>query len=1211
MPRRPQFVKTPFSRYNITQLFSPMSLAKKVDSVMLLRKTLAGWLFTFGFSTLGLAALSAEPNSRDQQIADIERQLHDLLRKVEDLKRDNGSTATAVPGTISPDWIKALTWRSIGPASMGGRIIALSIFEADPSTYWVATASGGLLKTVNNGVTFEHQFDRESTVAIGDVCVAPSDRNIVWVGTGENNPRNSVSYGDGVYKSTDGGKKWQNMGLKKSFQIGRIVVHPKNPDIVYVGALGRLYGPSEERGLYKTTDGGKTWNRILFVDDKTGVIDVRMHPTDSETLLVATWERQRDGFDSHRGEPPLTDGYDAYDPIKKWGPGSGLYKSVDGGKTFKLLTNGLPTGAKGRIGIDYYRKDPNKIVAIIDCEKIAMGTPPSQTFLGVQGEDGGGGAKLTQITTDGPAAKAGLKEGDIVKAIDKKEISGYGPLTEQIRARKPDDKITLTVVRGNMTLEITLTLGTRPRQGGPGSGQRQFGGGAMLLGAFGEDVEGGGVYVNRIVPDGAVAKAGIKEGDVIKTLDKKDVAGFRNLGELLRDRKEDDKITLQIVRENETKEFPVTLTAPVLGTIGGGTRTRPYSFAYGGQVENVQDQQGPNSFEYGGIYLSTDGGESWTRINSLNPRPMYFSCIRFDPSDDKYLYVCGISLHRSTDGGKTFKADGGNRVHPDQHALWINPRDGRHMIVGCDGGFYVTYDRMEHWDHLNHMAIGQFYHVALDNKRPYRVYGGLQDNGSWGGPSHGLSGGALNEDWVFVSGGDGFVCRVDAHDPDLVYFESQDGNIGRYILRTGERGFIRPRQQQGTKPYRFNWNTPFILSNSNPRIFYCAGNYVFRSVNRGDDLRVISPEISRTKRGTASALAESPKNAELLYVGTDDGYLWITRDGGNHWTNLTASSPLASRTNESSPLAPREAQLPGSHWVCSIEPSRFVEGRAYVVYDAHRSDADEPYVFVTEDFGQTWKSLRANLPSGSTRVLREDIQNPNLLFLGTEFGAWVSVNRGESWTKLNNNLPTVAIHEFAIHPTAGEIVAATHGRSLWVLDVTPLRQMNKGVLTAKAHLFEPNTVVRWRSEPARISIYGSGSRRFYGQNPPPGAQIHYSLTRKAENVGLKVVDYAGKTVSELPAKKDPGFHLIPWNLARSAARPADRPAGGGAGRRQAQGAVFGGQAVPNGIYRVVLTVDGQEFNQPLRVEGDPAAASTLIAPDDEKENKEKNSRIDD
>ncbi len=663
-------------------------------------------LFLIGLLALGVLTLlsisgpsRAEELSREQQIAELERQIAELTQKLKELRQQAASPAPRVEG-IPDDWIKTLKWRCIGPASMGGRIVALSVYEADPTTYWVATASGGLLKTVNNGVTFEHQFDRESTVSIGDVCVAPSDRNIVWVGTGENNPRNSVSWGDGVYKSTDGGKSWKNMGLKKSFQIGKLLVHPKNPDVVYVGALGRLYGPSEERGLFKTTDGGKTWTKIHFVDDRTGVIDMRLHPEDPETLLVSTWERQRDGFDSHRGEPAPEDGYDHYDPSKKWGPGSGIWKTSNGGKSWKRITQGLPSSPLGRIGLDWYRKDPKVVYAIIDCQKIGMGTAPAQVFLGVQGEDGEGGAKIMQVTPEGPAAKAGLKAGDVIKEApaEKKEIKSYNALVELLRGRKPGDKIELTVLRGKEKLSLTITLAPRPAGRGP---------------------------------------------------------------------------------------------AP----------TRPYSFWYGGQRENVQNTQGPDGWQYGGVYKSADGGESWTRINSVNPRPMYFSQVRVDPSDDKYLYVLGIALYRSKDGGKSFTPDGGHRIHPDQHALWIDPRDGRHMLIGTDGGTYATYDRMAHWDFLNHQAIGQFYHVAVDNRQPYRVYGGLQDNGSWGGPSRTLSGiGPINEDWIVVSGGDGFVCRVDPNDPDIVYFESQDGNVGRRTCAPGKErdcGRRKPRGQAG------------------------------------------------------------------------------------------------------------------------------------------------------------------------------------------------------------------------------------------------------------------------------------------------------------------------------------------------------------------------------------------------------------------------------
>jgi photosystem II stability/assembly factor-like uncharacterized protein len=1123
-------------------------------------------VLTLGLSTLcAVPGQPAEPSAREKEIANLEKQfqakkqeLEELAHKLEQLKKDGTTTPAAPEGSLPADWVKQFNWRCIGPATMGGRITAISAFDADPTTYWVATASGGLLRTTNNGVTFDHQFQREGTVSIGDVCVAPSDRNIVWVGTGENNPRNSVSYGDGVYKSVDGGKTWQNMGLKKTFQIGRIAIHPKNPNIVYVGALGRLYGPNEDRGLYKTTDGGKTWERVLFVDERTGVIDVALNPNEPDTLLVAMWERQRDEFDSHPGtEMPPAEGYDRYDPIKKWGPGSGLYKSIDGGKSFKKITHGLPASPLGRIGLDYYRKNPNTVYAVIDCEKIGMG--PKPVYLGVQGEDNPEGAKLTQITDKTPASKAGLKAGDIVTMIDKKPIKKYSELVYAIESTKAGTTLALTVKRDKETKEISAVIEARPDpadQANP----------PVYLGFQGEPEESG-VKVLFVTDGGPASKAGLKVDDLLLSIDKKEIKDNGTIFESLRDKKPGDKLTLSVKRGADKKDIVVTLERRPGGPQGGtgrATVARPYSFMYGGQAPNVQHQQGSDGYEYGGVFKSVDGGDTWVRINSLNPRPMYFSLIRVDPSDENNLYVGGVSLYRSSDGGKTFTGDGGNGVHPDNHALWIDSKDGRHMLVGGDGGFYATFDRMQTWDHLNHAsAIGQFYHVALDNRRPYRVYGGLQDNGTWGGLSHSLHGAPTNDDWFTVSGGDGFVCRVDPSDSDIVYGETQDGNIFRRNLKTGEGANIRPRQSQGAPPYRFNWNTPFILSSHNPRILYSGGNFVFRSVSRGADLRVISPEITRTKRGSATALSESPRNPDILWAGTDDGFLWVTRDGGKEWKNVT-----------------ERVGLPGPRWVASIEASRGADGRCYVAFDGHRSNDDSPLVYVTEDFGQTWKSLQANLPEfGSARVLREDIQNPALLFVGTEFGAFASTNRGASWTKINNNLPTVAVHEFALHPTAGEVVVATHGRSVWIMDVTALRQMTKEALAAKAHLYRPNTAVNWRPEPGRGSMYGNGARHFQGQNPPNGAEIYYSLNKKAEKLTLKVLDYAGKTVAELDSKgKDLGLHRVAWNPGRGPGRQ-----GGGGGR------------LPPATYRVVLTVDGEEFSQPLRVEDDPNAPPDNIA----------------
>jgi photosystem II stability/assembly factor-like uncharacterized protein len=1038
-------------------------------------------------------------------------------------RQQPGPRATlATNGTLPADWTKALQWRCIGPANMSGRITAISVFEADPSTYWVATASGGLLKTTNNGTTFEHQFDREATVSIGDVCVAPSNRDIVWVGSGENNPRNSVSYGDGVYKSTDGGKTWKNMGLGATFQIGRIAIHPKNPDIVYVGALGRLYGPHPERGLFKTVDGGKTWEKIFYLDDRTGVIDIAMNPSDPDTLLVAMWERRRDGFDSYHG-PGIADGYDGYDPIEKWGQHAGIYKTTNGGTSFRKLEQGLPTSKIGRVGLDYFRKDPRTVYAIVDCEKIGMGTPPKKVaqgdaFIGSAGEDAEPGAKITTIVEDSPAAKAGLMIGDVIRALDKKEIKTYEDLITEIRERNAGDKVMLKVKRDDQTKQIELTLGKRP----------DFG---QKKGGFGP--------------------GGPKEG-------------------------------------------------------------RPYHAYYGGQKENVQDQQGPDSYQYGGVYKSVDGGESWTRINSLNPRPMYFSVVRVDPTDDKYLYVLGVAQYRSSDGGKTFKGDAGRSVHADGHAMWINPRDGRHMLIGTDGGFYVSYDRANNWDHLNHMAMGQFYHVAVCTKRPYWVYGGLQDNGTWGGPSVGLKGGVgpINEDWVSIFGGDGYQCAVDPTDPDLIYYEMQDGGMGRRHLKTGEQAQIRPKgmekgfgkgkgmgqaqpeakakegPKQEAPKHRFNWNTPIILSHHNPKIFYCGGDCVFRSLDRGNDLKIISPEITLTKRGTATALAESPKNPDVLWAGTDDGALWVSRNGGKEWANVMG-----------------RVGLPGPRWVATIEASRQAEGRTYVAFDAHRSDDDKPYVYVTEDFGETWKNISSNLPPfGSTRCLREDADNHDLLYCGTEFGIFASINRGESWTRISNNLPTVAVHEIAAHPTAGEIVAATHGRSLWILDVSPLRQIKPDSLKEKAHLYKPNTTVRWQMDPA----HGRTNRRYVGQNPARGAHIYYSLTEPAEKVSFQVFDIEGKVLGKWTANTKPGLHRTTWDMTRppegqakgeiekkvmEGEKKGGKKGGGGGGFGFGGFAFQGRRLAPPGDYRVEMDVEGKGYrvtvSSILRLEGDP------------------------
>ncbi len=1184
-------------------------------------------------------------------------------------------------GMLPLSWSDTLHWRSIGPANMGGRITSMDVHPHNTSTYWIGTAGGGLLKTTNHGVTYEHQFTDQNTSSIGAVAVSPSHPDQVWVGTGENNPRNSVSWGDGVYKSFDGGASWHSMGLRDSFQISTIIIHPTNPDIVYVGALGRLWGPNNERGLYKTVDGGKNWERMLFVDELTGVIDIRMKPDDPLTLLVATYERERDLFCTN-------------DPAKKWGPGSGVYRTTDGGATFTKITEGLPTVTLGRIGLDWYQGDSNVVFAVVESERITQ-ERINAPFMGLRGEAGAEvGARLTQVTEEGPADEAGFKEDDLLIRFNGATVLSWDELVETLLDHKAGETVEVEVIRDNEPVTFEFTLGERPEE---------------------EDAT--------------------------------DSLGYPKAG--------------------------------------------PYHGGLGGQRENIQAKQGEDGFEHGGVYRSNDAGLTWKRINSVNPRPMYYSEIRVDPSNSDHLYVLGTSLYRSKDGGKTFTSDGARgEVHVDHHAMWIDPDDGEHIMLGNDGGLYVTWDRMDNWDHHNHVAIGQFYNITCDTTADYKVYGGLQDNGSWGGPSRSPSGyGTLNTDWFRVGGGDGFVCRVDPEDPDLIYYESQNGGMGRQNLRTGRGGSNRPSAPKGSRN-RFNWNTPFILSHINSRIFYCAGNRVFRSLDRGSKGRSISPEITHTDRGSATALAESPLNPDVLYVGTDDGALWTTRDGGREWIDLfalngtpeaeveeeeeepseDADKHIQQESEEAAPKArqvswqahpiqlesdqisglwlctlsdskikenkfqltlvldaegqlsgsmeapsgsaeitsavwdeegqsltflfkPRDVELhfnakldkgtlkgsfsnaagsfsvsfkgsreggtdtpaqpkaepkadptptketvvekpadskadpkteptadpepktetvpaseevdepdevdepeekpepkkfikntidqllPDRFYVSSITPSAHKRDWVYVTFDAHRSDDTRPYVFVSEDQGNSWESLRGNLPdtAGSVRDLEEDIENPDVLYLGTEHRAYVSVDRGESWTELGKNLPTVAVHDFVQHPTSGELIAGTHGRSVWILDVSPLRQMTKKTRESDAHLFKPNDVTVWRRGPSRGS---SGTRRFEGENPNSEIVVFYSLGSRTKDVSLTVNDAAGKIVRELEASGDKGFHRVDWSMvAKSKDAPASTSRSRFRGRRRSRMGI--------GTYTATLTVGDTVLTETFEVHSDP------------------------
>jgi photosystem II stability/assembly factor-like uncharacterized protein len=891
--------------------------------------------------------------------------------------------------------LRNFTWRSIGPASMGGRIDDIAVVDSSPSTFYVGFATGGVWKTTNNGTTFTPVFDEQPVTSIGDIAIAPSNPDIVYVGTGEPNNRQSSSFGAGVYKSTDAGKTWKLMGLKETQSIARIVVHPKNPDIAYVAVIGHLFGPNPERGLYKTTDGGATWTNTKFIDQDTGFTDVVMDPSNPNVLFAASYQRRRMPWGFNGG-----------------GPSSGIWKTTDGAKTWTKLTgNGLPDNPIiGRIGLDIARSKPGTIYASIEV-----------------GPSGGTGAG----------------------------VNDDGTLVE-------------------------------PGRGGAGAA----------------------------------------------------------------------------------------------GAGGGGRGAQPPP---------------PPDPKKSGIWRSDDSGKTWRFLSNSMDRPMYYSQIRVDPTNPEIAYQGGAPFFKTTDGGKTWRQVQG-LAHSDHHAIWINPRDGNHLMVGNDGGLDVSYDQAATWEFVNSLgAVGQFYKVSADMREPYYVCGGLQDNGSWCGPSAVRSqNGILNSDWFRVGGGDGFYTANDPSDWRIVYSESQDGNTNRLDLGRGTTVSIRPRapagrggQQlppgaEGVDPavlaqfgfgpgaangnivpppapgtnFRFYWNTPFQLSPHNPSTIWLGGERLFKSMDRGttwvmsDDL---TRNIGRNDRpimevpGTAPmaskhdgaaaysniiTISESPVVPGIVWVGTNDGNLQVSRDGGMTWKNVV----------DKVPGVPKETHI------SRVAASPFTPGGAYVTFDGHRTDDHKPYVFATKDFGETWSSISSNLPQGNVNVITPDDRNPNLLFLGTEYAIYVSMNGGREWKRLMQGMPTVRIDDLIIHPRERDLIAGTHGRSIWILDdISSLEQMNETTTQGDAYFFDMRPATAWINDIQKQITVG-GAKNFRGQNPDPGTAISYWLKSDANNVRISITDVRGQNVRNIEGPAKAGLNRVRWDM-RGNPPP---PRGGGAGTGRAE-----------------------------------------------------------
>lgn len=855
------------------------------------------------------------------------------------------SAAPAV--VLEPRHLKLLSGRSIGPANMGGRISDFAVVESNPSTFYVATGTGGLFKTNNRGTTWSAPFEKEAVASIGAVAVWQRNPSVVWVGTGEANSRNSSSWGKGVYRSLDGGASWAHLGLDATRHIARVVLDPADSNTAYVAALGRLWGENPERGVFKTRDGGRTWEQVLKVDAKTGAVDLRMDPSDSRVLYAAMYSRMRRPWAYQAG-----------------GASGGIYRTRDAGRSWTKLSQGLPART-GRIGLDVYRKEPRHVYAVIESDE-------------------------------------------------------------------------------------------------------------------------------------------------------------------------------------------------------------------GGQLDEFEDRS-----RAGGIYRSDDQGDHWVRLSGYAPRPFYFSQIRVQPDDESRIYVLGTDVFVSDDGGRTFRTRGARNLHPDAHAMWIDPLHPDDLLLGTDGGTFQSFDRGDNWRFLNNLAIGEFYTVTLDNRRPYWVYGGLQDNQSWGGPSSSRfdpdpfldepkHDGITNDQWFCLGGGDGFYVAVDPTDPDLVYHESQGAFLERVDLSTGARRQIRPSNREGQPRFRFNWNSPFVLSPHDPSVLWLGGNHVFRLYDHGEKWEEVSPDLTTQDAAkmvtggsaaetycTITTLQESPRVKGLLWVGTDDGKLWLTRDGGGHWTDLTA----------------RLRGVPKGSYVARVEASHHDPAVAYVAIDAHRTDDLHPYLLATRDYGNTWTSLASGLPASTpVQVVREGLVNPQLLFAGTEFGLYASLDRGLHWMKFGE-LPTVAVDDIAIHPRERDLVVATHGRSLYVIDdIGALEHWSPSVLRDSVTLFPPRAAYGFHRR-TMSGLWGQGM--FSAKNPAAGGMIDYFVTRDLDQeVSITIADSADHEVRKLSGPGTPGLHRITWDL--QAREPSERIA-----RSETDQAVF----VPAGRYTVKLSYGkSRERRESLPVE---------------------------
>ncbi len=790
--------------------------------------------------------------------------------------------------------VKNVKFTNIGPTVMSGRVSDVSVNPKNPTEFYVGYASGGLWYTNNNGTTFTPVLDNSPTQNIGDIAV-DWNNGTIWVGTGEKNSSRSSYAGIGMLKSTDKGKTWQNVGLLDSHHISRILINPENSNEVIVGVIGHLYSPNEERGIFKTLDGGKTWSKSLFINKDTGVIDVAVAPENFNVMYAASWERERKAW-NFDGD----------------GSNSAIYKSTDAGSSWTKISDksGFPTGnGVGRIGLAVFNE--NTVYALHDSQ-----------------------------------------------FRRKKDTS-----------KKPSDELTKEDFK------------------------------TMSSAAF------------------------------LELSDKKLNTYLKNNGFQEKYRAQNVK---QMVRVGSVK--PIDL-AKYLEDAN--------SMLFDTQVIGAE------------VFKTINGGKSWKKTHDnfldgvYSSYGYYFGEIRVDLQDENGIYVLGVPIIKSKDGGKTFMSISKENVHSDHQALWVNPDKSGHILNGNDGGLNLSYDDGENWIKLNDPAVGQFYSVYADNQKNYKVYGGLQDNGVWVASNNAR----INKGWQqsgqnpykSIMGGDGMQVQVDDRNPNIVYTGYQFGNYSRIDTETGRSKYIQPKHTLGENPYRFNWQTPIHLSKHNQDILYLGGNKLHRSLDQGNNWETISGDLTTGGKkgnvayGTLTSISESPFQFGLLYVGSDDGYINVTKNGGGSWERISNN-------------------LPQNLWVTRVIASKFKKERVYATLNGYRSDDFTPYIYVSENYGQTWANIGNAIPTSSVNVIKEDPANENILYVGTDNGLYISFDRGNSWEAFANNLPNVAVHDLVIQPKAKHLIVGTHGRSLYKADVSALQNIDKTVMSAATHIFDVHSI---------------------------------------------------------------------------------------------------------------------------------------------------------